>query len=287
MSTRPPRPAWQEFRRALEAAGFRPSKKLGQNFLLDENTARAIVSDAGVEEDDHVLEVGPGCGFLSVHLAHAVRRLDCIEVDTRLAPVAARFLEPYPGAQVHVGDAMAGKHALGPAFLAAVPAEEPWHLVANLPYSISAPFLALVSGLENAPRTFTVLVQAELADRLAANTGSKDWGPLSVSVQSSYAVRPGRTVPPGAFTPRPRVDSRLAHGTLLEDRESREQRLGLRELAGKLMQRRRQTVGRVLGDLLGARAEAQELLERTGIEASLRVGEVDLPALRRLRDALP
>ena len=170
MSERAPRPPWQRFRAALDAAGFRPSKRLGQNFLLDENTARAIVEDAELPSAAHVVEVGPGCGFLSVHLAHAVGRLVCLEVDPRLVPVATEFLEPYPHAEVVEADALAGKHALGPAWASAVPEEGPWHLVANLPYSISAPVLALVAGLERPPQSFTVLVQEELADEAGDET---------------------------------------------------------------------------------------------------------------------
>jgi len=285
VSERAPRPPWQRFRAALDAAGFRPSKRLGQNFLLDENTARAIVEDAELPPEAHVVEVGPGCGFLSVHLAHAVGRLVCLEVDPRLVPVATEFLEPYPHAEVVEADALAGKHALGPAWASAVPEEGPWHLVANLPYSISAPVLALVAGLERPPQSFTVLVQEELADRLAGASGGPDWGALSVAVQLAYEVRGGRRVPPGAFSPRPRVDSRLAHGRLREDLAPAEERNRVRELAGALLQRRRQMVRRVLGDHLGERARAEACLAEAGIEPEMRVQELDLGAWQRLEAA--
>ena len=286
MSERAPRPPWQRFKAALDAAGFRPSKRLGQNFLLDENTARAIVEDAALPEAAHVVEVGPGCGFLSVHLAHAAGRLVCLEVDPRLVPVAAGFLEPYPHAEVLEADALAGKHALGEGWERAVPAEGPWHLVANLPYSISAPVLALVAGMERPPASFTVLVQKELADRLGGSPGTADWGALTVAVQLSYRVRAGRRVPPGAFTPRPRVDSRLAHGVLREDLPGAEERSRVRVLAGALLQRRRQMVRRVLGDHLGERSLAEAALERAGVDPEARVQALDLAAWARLEGAL-
>ncbi|MBL4769859.1 MAG: hypothetical protein JKY61_01625, partial [Planctomycetes bacterium] len=81
---RPPRPPWREFRESLEGHGFRPSKRFGQNFLLDENTARAIVADSGTGPGDRVLEVGTGCGFLTVHLAHIGLELLTVEIDERL-----------------------------------------------------------------------------------------------------------------------------------------------------------------------------------------------------------
>ena len=84
------RPPWPTFRDALRDVGFRPSRRFGQNFLLDENTVRAIVADARVEPGQNVLEVGPGCGFLSVHLAHAGLNLLAVEIDSRLAEVTRR-----------------------------------------------------------------------------------------------------------------------------------------------------------------------------------------------------
>ena len=139
------RPPWSEFRAALEAVGFRPSKARGQNFLLDTNCARSIALDSGVGAGDFVLEVGPGCGFLSVHLAELGAELLAVEIDPRLAAIARRFLEPYPGVRLLEGDVLDGKHRLSPAVLEALPAIEPWHVVANLPYAITGPLLVTLS----------------------------------------------------------------------------------------------------------------------------------------------
>ncbi|HPF14844.1 MAG TPA: rRNA adenine N-6-methyltransferase family protein, partial [Planctomycetota bacterium] len=147
MSEAPSRPPWKQFKEALQAQGFRPSRRFGQNFLLDENTARAIVADAGVVAGDRVLEIGTGCGFLTVHLAHAGVALLTVEIDPRLADVAESFLEPYANVRLVRGDALAGKHRLHPE-VEAWSEGGPWHLVANLPYAISGPLLALVGGLE-------------------------------------------------------------------------------------------------------------------------------------------
>ena len=276
MSERPARPPWSEFKSALDGAGFHPSRRLGQNFLLDENIARAIVADAGIVEGDQVLEIGPGLGFLSVHLAHVGARLACIEVDTRLAPIAAEFLASYPDAQVILADALAGKHKLGPELLAQVPAEGDWHLVANLPYSISGPVLALIAQLPNPPRSLTVLVQTEVAGRLAAEGGSATFGPLSVAVQLAYRMRSGRRVSPEAFTPRPKVESRLAHGELRSPLLPHGARLEVGDLAASLLQRRRQVLRRVLGDHLGDREITYTVLEQAGLDPGLRVGQVTL-----------
>ncbi|MEZ6018672.1 MAG: rRNA adenine dimethyltransferase family protein [Planctomycetota bacterium] len=168
--------------------GFRPSRRFGQNFLLDENTARAIVHDAGVGPEDRVLEVGTGCGFLTIHLAHQVGTLLTVEIDLRLADVAQPFLDPYPSVTLLRGDILASKQRLNPE-VEAFAAAGPWHLVANLPYAVSGPVLALCAALPNPPESITVLVQKEMAQRLVARPGSRDYGPLSIGLGWVYSGR--------------------------------------------------------------------------------------------------
>lgn len=279
---RPPRPPWSDFKRALDEAGFKPSRRLGQNLLLDENAARAIARDAQVGEGDFVLEVGPGCGFLSVHLAHAGTRLLAVEIDERLAPVAARFLEPYGAAEVLVADALAGKRALNPVVEERLPISGPWHLVSNLPYSVGGPILANLAARAHPPTSMTVLVQAEVAERLAARAGSREWGPLTVGVQLAYRAQVLRRVPPGLFWPRPKVDSAVIRFERLEDLAPAEERARTRELAGRLLQRRRQTVARVLRDVVEDRGRAEAALAACGVDGGLRTGDLDLQALAAL-----
>lgn len=249
------RPPWAEFRRALEDAGFHPSKRLGQNFLLDENMARAIADTAGIQPGDRVLEVGPGCGFLSVHLAHTGAELLAVEVDSRLAPIAAEFLAPYPAARVVLADALSGKNELGEALVEWLDAEpaRAWRLVSNLPYSISGPVLALAAARDVPPVSFTVLVQREVGERLAAGPGQPEWGPLGLAVQLTHDVELVRHVGPGLFWPRPRVDSAVLHGRLREGLAPGPERRALIALARVLFTRRRQGLRRVLGDYLADR----------------------------------
>ena len=103
--------------------------------------ARAIAQDAGVEPGRFVLEVGPGCGFLSVHLADCGARLLCSEIDTRLAPIAARFLEPFPDAEVVLGDVLASKSQIAPHVLERLPAHSRWTLCSNDSFSRTRPSL--------------------------------------------------------------------------------------------------------------------------------------------------
>ncbi len=273
------RPAWSAFREALEQAGFRPSKRLGQNFLLDENMIRAIVRDARIERGDRVLEVGPGCGFLTLHLVHAGAELTCVEVDARLLEIARRLIPQSAGVRWILGDVLAGKHALNPEVAHLDP---PWHLVSNLPYSVAAPLLACLAELDEPPRSMTVLVQREVAERIVAPPGTADWGPLSIRLQSHFVPKLGRSVPPSLFWPRPAVESSVVRLELREDRVPPGERAALDRLVADLFQHRRQGLARVLARSFGDRDRAIAALEGLGLDARERAENLDLPTLRAL-----
>lgn len=278
---RPVRPPWLEFRAALDAADFHPSRKLGQNFLLDDNMARAIAGDAEVEPGRFVLEIGPGCGFLSVHLAFAGARLLAVEIDTRLAPIARHFLEPFPGAEVFERDVLSTKSTLDPDVLERLPSEEPWTLCSNLPYSISGPLLAIMSQLEHPPERVACLVQKEVAERLAAKPGDREWGPLTASFQETYDVRMGRLVPPQLFWPRPKVDSAVFVATLRTELAPAPLRRARVAFSRALLQRRRQSLRRVLGDLT-SRDAADAAIAAVGLDPKCRAETLGLDELRAL-----
>ena len=282
--TRPDRPPWAEFKGALEQAGFHPSRRLGQNFLLDDNMARAIAGDAGVTPGRFTLEVGPGCGFLSVHLAHAGARLLCVEIDPRLAPIARGFLAPYPDAEVIEADVLASKSALAPEVLARLPEDGEWTLCANLPYSISGPFLATVAQLQHPPSRVACLVQKEVAERLASAPGEAEWGPLSAAFQEAYDVRLGRSVPPQLFWPRPKVDSAVFVAELRADLAAPEERACRMQFSRDLMQRRRKSLRRVLSDLVGG-DRAGRALEALGLDPLRRAETLSVQELRALEEA--
>ena len=294
MSARPSRPPWKEFKEALTAQGFRPSRRFGQNFLLDENTARAIVSDARVQAPDRVLEVGTGCGFLTVHLAHLGVLLLTVEVDLRLADVAEPFLDPYPHTQLLRGDILASKHALHPE-VQAWTAQGTWHLVANLPYAISGPLLATALLSDHPPESVTVLVQKEMADRLIATPGQAAYGPLAIGCRWGYAGRWLRDVGGASFWPRPKVASSVVR---LERRDPSDpaseshaaslpcaaplphasgpaaMRLAMGRIR-RLFTRRRQTLKRVLGDFGAPKEEVLAWLASLGLPAETRAENLE------------
>jgi len=281
------RPPWRDFRAALDAAGFHPSKALGQNFLLDSNCARAIARDAEVGEGDFVLEVGPGCGFLSVHLAELGVDLLAVEIDTRLAAIARAFLEPFENVQLVEADVLGGKHRIAAEVVARLPAEGPWHLVSNLPYAITGPLLIGLARLPNPPRSQTVLVQREVAERLVARPGGKAWGALTARLALGYEARRLREVGAGLFWPRPRVESSVVRLERKPDPGlTRDEIEGFDDLVGTLFQQRRKTLRAVLRSRVPAeRLEAAfREVGSAGVDPAARpeeLGERPLLALSR------
>lgn len=195
-----------EIRALLDAHGLRPSKALGQNFLADRNMAQHIVRLAGVAAGDHVVEVGPGLGSLTVALCDAGARVLAVELDKHLLPALAETLQ---GRDVEIvaGDALTTDW---PALLAG---HDRWAMVANLPYNVATP--VVVRALETAPMIdcFLVMVQREVGDRLAAGPGDDAYGAVSVKVAYYCEAAVVGTVPASVFVPKPNVESALVRLT--------------------------------------------------------------------------
>jgi 16S rRNA (adenine1518-N6/adenine1519-N6)-dimethyltransferase len=177
------------------------TRRLGQHFVADPNLLEMIVRESGIEADDVVLEVGGGAGALSERLAPRVRRLHVVELDERLRPELEAIAEEHGNVALVWGDALRIElGSLDPA---------PVRVVSNLPYSIATPLI--LKTIEELPsvRSWTLLVQREIADRLRAAPGSRAYGAPSVLVQLAAEVELLRGVDRAVFTPRPRVDSAL------------------------------------------------------------------------------
>jgi len=274
---RPPgeRAPWTLFRAELEALGFRPTKTLGQNFLVDPNAARSLAEDAGLGADDWVLEVGAGCGFLTLHLAERVGSVLAVEIDARLHAVASRALAGLANVRLLHADVLASKHELAPAVRALLPAGRPWHLVANLPYSISAPLLVVLARLPEPPRGMSVLVQEEVAERVAARAGEEAYGPLGARLALTYEAELGRRVGAQLFWPRPRVASRVvALRRRVGPAPDPGDLAAFDALVGATFQQRRKQLGTSLAGVLGGRGGVEDWLRSAGIDPRARVEEL-------------
>jgi 16S rRNA (adenine1518-N6/adenine1519-N6)-dimethyltransferase len=215
------RDSFAAYRARLAAMGFRPSKALGQNFLLQPELHRLIADAAGLTEHDVVLEIGAGLGFLTGELAARAHRVIAVEIDDRLCRILAQEQEKWRGGErvrlVHT-DVLGTAGRLAPAVLEALAAanRRPLRVVANVPYAITGPLLAALCTGPTLALTMALLIPRDVADRLAAQPGQPAWGSLSVLVQACYRLRIVRTVGREVFRPRPNIDSAIVALTKLE-----------------------------------------------------------------------
>ena len=190
--------------RILDKYGFRARKKFGQNFLIDGNIVRGIIAAADITEEDCVLEIGPGIGSMTGLLSRSAGRVVAVEIDESLRPVLAETLADCPNVDVIWQDVLkldlrgvADQYHGG----------KPLKAVANLPYYITTPILMKLLEYQGLFESITVMVQKEVADRLCAAPGTKDYGAITLAVQYYSEPRAVLEVPPSSFIPRPGVDS--------------------------------------------------------------------------------
>jgi len=199
------------YRERLRALGFHPSRRLGQNFLLEPELHRLIADAAEVGGGDVVIEVGAGLGFLTRELARRARAVLAVEIDARLGAVLREEVGAMAGGErveVVLGDALGARGELAaPLSRAMTDAEGPVKVVANLPYAVTGPVLAALCTAPRLASRLALLVQLEVAARLAAAPATSEYGGLSALVQSCYQVRLVRRVGREVFRPRPNVDS--------------------------------------------------------------------------------
>ena len=198
----------------LQQYGIRTQKKYGQNFLIDAHIPEKIVDAAGVTGADCILEIGPGIGTLTQYLAARAGRVIAVEVDTGLIPVLSETLAEYENTLVISADVLKvdlkkliEDHAQ----------DRPVKVVANLPYYITTPILMGLFRQKIPAQSVTVMVQKEVADRMTAQPGGKDYGSLSIAVQYYSRPRIVEIVPPESFVPRPKVTSAIVTMDLYEE----------------------------------------------------------------------
>ncbi|MAY73730.1 MAG: ribosomal RNA small subunit methyltransferase A [Phycisphaerae bacterium] len=199
-----------EIRTLLAQRGLSPKKSLGQNFLIDHNLIRRLVDAAAIEPGDRVLEIGPGTGALTIDLLERGATVVASELDDGLAALLADTLGgayPETFTLVH-GDCLAGKRSLAAPLLAAI-GDQPFKLVANLPYGAATPLILTLLADHPACGGVWVTIQREVVDRLAASPGTKAYGSISVVAQAIGSVERLATLPPGCFWPQPGVTSAM------------------------------------------------------------------------------
>jgi 16S rRNA (adenine1518-N6/adenine1519-N6)-dimethyltransferase len=260
-----------EVRRLADRLALRPTKRLGQNFVHDANTVRRIVTAAGVGSEDIVLEVGPGLGSLTLGLLGAAHRVLAVEVDPVLAgalpaTVAGRAPGQAAALRVLTADALrVGRDEI----VEAAGGAPPTALVANLPYNVGVPVLLHLLAELPSLRRGLVMVQAEVADRLAAEPGTPSYGVPSVKAAWFADVRRAGAVPRTVFWPVPNVDSGLVAFTR-RAAPSRVHRAEVFALVDAAFAQRRKTLRAALAGWAGSAADAERVLRAAGVDPGAR-----------------
>jgi 16S rRNA (adenine1518-N6/adenine1519-N6)-dimethyltransferase len=268
--------------RALAAElGIRPTKRLGQNFVTDPNTVRRIVRAARLAPDDIVLEVGPGLGSLTLALLPHARRVVAVEIDPVLAGRLRRTAEERLPAladrlDVVPGDAMR---------IDSLP-HLPTALVANLPYNVAVPVVLHLLQAFPSIRSVLVMVQKEVADRLAAPPGSRVYGVPSVKARWYCEVESAGDIGTSVFWPAPHVASGLVRMTRHEPPASAAGREATFAVVDAAFAQRRKTLRSALASMAGGPGVAERALRAAGIDPGLRGEQLDVAAFARLADSL-
>ena len=262
---------------ALEKIGMRPGRGLGQNFLTDKNLLDSIVRIAGIKPGDRILEAGPGFGALTELMLKAGAKVWSIEFDHRLAEYLRNNLKDEKFTLIE-DDAVRTN-------LFGLMGSEPFSSVANLPYSISSIFVTRLLEIPNPPQKMVFMLQKEMAMRLAATPGVKNYGSLSVRTQVMYDVKIAKLVPPEVFTPPPEVDSAIAVFELKKERPTPETVRLLNGLVKVAFAQRRKQLGKVLGNNYGKETVAAAF-NKIGIPHEIRPEKLTVEQFVELTQAM-
>lgn len=257
---------------------IRPKKSLGQNFLKDPHYIRKIIDAAQVSADDQVLEIGPGLGHLTRELAARAKAVLALELDERLVPVLREEFTGRPNIEIVHADALEYPYDS---------LQGTWKVVANLPYYISTPIIQRLIASRSKFTSLTLMLQKEVAERIAAPPGGKEYGYLSVVVQFHTMPRIEFMVPAGAFTPTPDVDSAVV---TLRAREQaavsvRSEEFLVRVVKAAFSQRRKK-LGNTIRQLGLSKERTELCLQRAGIDPGRRAETLSVEEFGRLADIL-
>lgn len=273
----------------LNKYGFSFKKSLGQNFLIDPNILRNIISHANLTAESGAIEVGPGIGALTEHLARAAKKVVSFEIDQRLLPVLEDTLSPYDNIKIVHSDIL--KADVAKVIEEEMPGIKDIMVVANLPYYVTTPILMKLINDRLPIRGFVVMMQKEVADRITAKPGTKEYGSLSIAIQYYCTAEVAMIVPKTVFMPQPNVDSAVIR--LLRHNEPPVKVISedfLFEVTRASFAQRRKTI---LNNLQSGMTDGKKnkeaiiaALEKAGVDPSRRGETLTIEEFGRLADAL-
>ena len=271
----------------LQKYQFHFQKKYGQNFLIDTSVLERIIKAAQISTEDCVLEIGPGIGTMTQYLAETAGKVVAVEIDKALIPILEETLGPYENVTVLQGDILkvnigelAEKYHKG----------KPLKVVANLPYYITTPIIMGLFEKKVPLDSITVMVQKEVAERMRAKPGTKDYGALSLAVQYYAVPQIVANVPPNCFMPRPAVGSAVVKLTCFEKPpvEVKSERFLFALIRAAFNQRRKMLINALTGagGIDVTKDRITEALEKLGIQETIRGEKLSLGELAGLADML-
>ena len=261
----------------LEKIGMRPGRGLGQNFLIDANFLDWIVRESGAAPGAKILEVGPGFGALTERMLAEGATVTAVEFDHRIAEWLRQNLCP-KGLNLIEGDACRVK-------LDEIYPGTDYKMVSNLPYSAGTVVVANLLDSPNPPEEMVIMLQKEVAMRLAAEPGTHDYGALSVRVQVLYEATPLRIAPPEMFHPRPEVDSCVIRLKRHVETPSAEYRKKLSTVVRLAFGQRRKKMIKQLSSFAG-RETIEAIYEKIGLKEDIRAERVTVDQFRQITDCL-
>lgn len=273
----------------LERYGFSFKKSLGQNFLIDTNVLKRIVEFAEIKEDTGAIEIGPGIGALTEQLARSSKKVVAFEIDQRLLPILAETLSEYSNVKVIHQDILK-------ADVKKVIAEEFQDMddimvVANLPYYVTTPIILKILEDQLPIRGIVVMLQKEVAERISAKPGTKDYGSLSIAIQYYTKAEIVMTVPKTVFVPQPNVDSAVIRLTRREGPavQVKDESFFFRIIRMSFAQRRKTLLNNLTSQLPNGKQKKAEIvaaLQESGIDPIRRGETLSLEEFARLSDTL-
>ncbi|MCA9164722.1 MAG: ribosomal RNA small subunit methyltransferase A [Planctomycetales bacterium] len=287
-----PRQTMSFLMRRFDEAGIHPVTRHGQNFLIDLNLVELLVQSAELGPQDVVLEIGTGTGSLTAMMAAQAAAVVTVELDANLHQLAREELVDFDNITMLRQDALRNKNNFDPAIMQAVRAaieagpDRRLKLAANLPYNIATPVISNLMLTEIVPVSMTVTIQKEVAERIVARPGTKDYGALSIWLQSQCETEIVRIMPPSVFWPRPKVESAIVRITLNPEKRAQIGDLtGFHEFVRSMFFHRRKFLR---SELLSAykkrlaKPDVDAVLETLNLSGELRAEQLDVPTMLRL-----
>jgi 16S rRNA (adenine1518-N6/adenine1519-N6)-dimethyltransferase len=261
--------------------GFKFSKGLGQNFLIDDSVLKDIVDSANIDKDDLVIEIGPGVGTLTKELLKKAKKVCAIELDSDLIPILNEELKEYNNFElIH-------KDALKTDFKELIGEELNTKLVANLPYYVTTPIISKLIKENYNFESLTIMIQKEVGERIAANPSTKEYGALSILVQYYCDVEIVRKVSADSFVPKPKVDSIVIKLSKLSEPKVK---VKSKELFFKIVRNsfnmRRKTLWNGLKSLNLPKEQLEKAFEYAGIDPKRRGETLSLSEFGKLADSI-